>query len=371
MRAGPGRASRVTFLLWEGVFQAPELKSCAFSRRVAPLAHYLNRLLPVQQGEAAQLPGVLGTAWSYGRQLHLLRFCLNELLPLLRSSGEAPRQCDEGSLPISSIAFRKLEERALELSSQLRGLFLPLCIPEEPVRLPGVPCMISDGVVIPLSPAVDGEARASFIRVGGRRYVPREREARPYAVLLGELRRERERRTEEIIRGRPELSRMASEFVGEVTSILDRFGPRDCGGYQLFFRDRDHQLQHSRGNWFLVRGPVALRSGTGNVFVGIHLVGRTRQHWLAAPPRPSPMQEGFWAPGGWPLSGGICPGLPQQFERLCSDQFTDAEAVVEWLDAGVILVTGRSAFHQRLRAPLVVAPRGSGRALARKRARPC
>lgn len=361
----------MTFLLSEGVFQAPDLKSCAFSRRVAPLAHYLNRLLPVQQGEAAQLPGVLGTAWSYARQLHLLRFCANQLLPLLRSSGEAPRQCDEGSLPISSITFRKLEERALELSSQLKGLFLPLFIPEEPVRLPGVPCMISDGVVIPLSPAADGEARASSIRVGGRCYVPREREARRYAALLGELRGERERRTEEIIRGRPELSRMASEFLGEVTSILDRFGPRDCGGYQLFFLDRDHQLQHSRGHWLLARGPVAHRMGAGNLFVGLHLIGRTRREWLAVPPSCSPTPQHFWAPDGWPVLGGPCVGVWEQYERLLSDWFTDAEAVVEWIDSGVIRISGRSLLHQKLRAARGESPRRRTAALLRRPPGPC
>jgi hypothetical protein len=350
---------------------APDLKYCTLSRRVAPLPDYLNQLLALPRDEVARLPGVLGTAWSCGQHLHALRFCVNELLPLLRSSGEAPRQCHEGSLSLSSITFRRLEERALELSSQLRGLFLPLCIPEEPARLPGVPCMISDGMVIPLSPVADGEARASFIRVGGRCYVPREREARRYAALLGELRRERERRTEEIIRGRPELSRMASQFVGEVTSILDRFGPRDCGGYRLFFRDRDHQLQHSRGHWLLVRGPVAHRMGAGNLFVGLHLIGRTRREWLAVPPSCSPTLQRFWAPDGLPVLGGPCVGVWEQYERLLSNWFTDAEAVVEWIDSGVIRISARSLLHQKRRAARGESPRRRTAAVLRRPPGPC
>ena len=60
--------------------------------------------------------------------------------------------------------------------------------------------------------------------------------------------------------------------------------------------------------------------------------------------------DGFWGPRGGPLRGGICMGSSQQYSGLSSKQFSDAEAVVEWLDAGVILVTGRSDFHRMLRA---------------------
>jgi hypothetical protein len=43
-------------------------------------------------------------------------------------------------------------------------------------------------------------------------------------------------------------------------------------------------------------------------------------------------------------------GGSAQYARLCSNEFSDAEAVVEWLDAGVILATGRSDYHRTLRA---------------------
>jgi hypothetical protein len=43
-------------------------------------------------------------------------------------------------------------------------------------------------------------------------------------------------------------------------------------------------------------------------------------------------------------------GDRRQYARLLSKQFSDAEAVIEWLDAGVILATGRSDHHRRLRS---------------------
>jgi hypothetical protein len=38
-----------------------------------------------------------------------------------------------------------------------------------------------------------------------------------------------------------------------------------------------------------------------------------------------------------------------QYRRLLSPRFSEAEAVVQWLDAGVILATGRSDFHRQWR----------------------
>ena len=79
-------------------------------------------------------------------------------------------------------------------------------------------------------------------------------------------------------------------------------------------------------------------------------MGRTRRDWIAAPPRTSTAAGGFWGARGAPLRGGICMGGSQQYSRLLSKPFSHAEAVVEWLDAGVILATGRSDYHRGLRA---------------------
>jgi len=373
VRARPGRGSGATFLLPEGIFEAPALDRGAAARRSPSLrlpGPLGMRRVPPQPADA-RLPGVLGEAGRCARQLQVLRFCVNELLPLLCSSGNEVRHCGPAAAPLSPIAFQSLERRGLELAPRLNELLHWIGTPEALARGLAAPCAITEGLVIPLSPVADAEPMGSFVEVGRRRYVLRLREARRYSDLLADLRREQERRAEEIVQQRSELSRMASELLADVKSILDRCGPRDCGGYQLFFQDRDHQLQHSRGQWLLIRGPVATRLSTGSAFVGLHLIGRTRREWLAVPPRPSPTQEGFWAPGGSPVLGGICVGDRGQYERLLSDRFTDAEAVQEWIDAGVILVTGRSALHQRLRAAPVVALRGPGRPLSRRPARPC
>jgi hypothetical protein len=65
-------------------------------------------------------------------------------------------------------------------------------------------------------------------------------------------------------------------------------------------------------------------------------------------PRPSTTRDGLWTPQGEPAQGRFCMGSFEQYRRLLSsDYFSDAEATVQWLDAGVILATGRSAFHRQ------------------------
>jgi hypothetical protein len=52
------------------------------------------------------------------------------------------------------------------------------------------------------------------------------------------------------------------------------------------------------------------------------------------------------------------------------DWFTDAEAVVEWIDSGVIRISGRSLLHQKLRAGRGESRRGTA-ALLRRPPGPC
>jgi len=346
----PAPTPRATSLLREGVFVAPGLSRLGESRQLGSLAPYLEALLLRAPAARAPLGGVLGEARNYGQHLRVLRFCINELMPLLRSAGGRSAHCGEDGLPLPRRTFQRLERRASELLLHLDSRLPPLASAEALAARVGVPCVICDGLVIPLSPVAPPTRPGSSVRLGGQRYVIRREEARPYRELLRDLRREQEHRIERNMVDRPELPRMASDFVGDVKSILDRCDSRDYGRYQLFHRDGDHQLQHSHGHWLLTRGPVARRVGRGKVYLGLHLVGRTRREWLAATPRPGATQGAFWGPGAVPLNRGICMGDRKQYLRLISDDFTDAEAVVEWLDAGVILVTGRSELHRSLRA---------------------
>jgi len=322
----------------------------AESRLLASLPRYLETLLVPTRASDAGFGGVIGEARSYAQNLHTLQLCVNELIPLLRSSGGGSGRCDGGSSPLPAAAFGRLESQAMALMRHLGRPLPPLGTPEALAGLAGAPCAIVDRMVIPLSPVAAARPPGFVVTVGGQCYVLRSEEARPVPELLRDLRRARERRAQQAVRMRPGLTRMASAFLRAVKPILGKCGPRNRGSYQLLYQDADHQLQHSRGHWVLVRGPVANRIRVGSVFVGLRLAGRKRQDWLGVQPGAGLKPGDFWTPSGDPLFRGICAGAPSQFRRLFSSAFSDAEAVVEWLDAGVILVTSRSDCHRLLRA---------------------
>ena len=350
VRARPGRDAQATLLLREGAFAIPSLSGVAETRMLGSLEAYVHTVLARPQPAGARLGGVFGEVRRCGQQLYALRFCLNELLPLLRSSGTASGRGAYSPTPLSSTTFRGLEKQAAKLLRLLNRPSPPLESTEELAALLGTPCAVVGKEVIPLAPAVCASPGTSFVHVAGERYIPRVEGARPLRNLIGELRQEQRRRAQQQLKDQPELNQLATEFLAELKRILDRCGPRNCGPYEIFHRDADHQLQHCRGQWILVRGPVARRTEKGDIFVGLPLVGRTRPEWIAVPPRTRVAAGGFWGARGGALRGGICMGGSAQYARLCSNEFSDAEAVVEWLDAGVILATGRSDYHRTLRA---------------------
>jgi hypothetical protein len=314
------------------------------------LSDFLRTVAARPQPAGALLGGVFDEARRYAQQLREIGFCVNELLPLLRSFGRAAAHCGEDLPRISSPEFERLEKRALELLRHLDRPLPPLESPDVVTAWLGAPCALVSGEVIPLERVASGARTGPFVTVRGDRYALREEERRPLRDLLLDVRREETRRAEQYLEAQPELRRIAAEFVGDAKSILHGCRPRDCGKYRIFHRDRDHQLQHSRGHWMLVRGPVARRTGKGNVFVGLPINGATRAKRLSVVPRPSPTLDGLWTPQGEPAQGRFCMGSFEQYRRLLSsDFFTDAEAVVQWLDAGVILATGRSVFHHQWR----------------------
>jgi hypothetical protein len=211
------------------------------------------------------------------------------------------------------------------------------------------PSAIIGRKLVPLRPVSGDTPRNTIGCVSGTSYVPRTEGARSVQEVLEKLKQEHKRLAHQRLRDQPELNRRATDFLSELKRILDRRRLAECGPYQIFHRDSEHQLQHCRGHWVLVRGPVASRVEKGDVFVGLPLIGNKRREWIASYPSSSYSPKDFWGPRGGPTRGGMCMGDPTQYTRLLSEDFTDAEAVVEWLDAGVILATGRSRFHRHLR----------------------
>jgi hypothetical protein len=333
------------------VFVTPALSRHAESTRIGPLSDHVRRLVAARpHPTGALLGGVLGEARRYAQQLKELSFCLNELMPFLRSLGKEETRSGEEPPRISAVEYQALERKALALLRHLDQPLPPLDGLDIMAAWGGVPCAIVSGDLIPLERVASGAPSGPFVTVRGARYALRTGGKRPLRDLLMDVRRAELRRAQRILSEKPELTRSATEFLGDAKSILDRCRLRVCGRYQLFHSDRHHELQHSRGFWMLVRGPVRRRTGEGSLFVGLWITGATRAKRLSVMPRPSGTREDLWTPRGEPAHGGFCMGSFDQYRRLLSSAyFTDAEATVQWLDAGAILATGRSAFHRQWR----------------------
>jgi hypothetical protein len=364
-RRRPDRDARITILVRDGVFVTSARGGCGESAPVGPLSDFVKSMPARPRSAGALLGGVLGEAQSYAQRLSELEFCVHELIPLLRSfqqlaQGGARRSVDVPR--ISTPTYRKLEARARELLGCLDSS-LPALESDVLASALGTPCAIVSGSAIPLERVASGTPPGLFVTVLGERYALRAEGKRPLRDLLQGVRRQEQRRAEQNLAAQPDLSGMAADFLGDVKSILARYRPLDCGRYQLFHRDDHHQLQHSRGRWMLVRGPVTSRSrssrsssrsssrtGRESFFVGLPIIGATRAKRLSVPPRPSPSLECLWTPRGEPAQGGLCVGVFSQYRHLLSSElFSDAEALLNWGDAGVILATGRSNFHREWR----------------------
>ncbi len=344
-RALAARALAGTALLREGAFAGTARRGSGEATPRGPLVGYVQSLLEYERRVAPELSGVLGEAQSHLKKLPLLRFILNELLPELRGPSGG-----ENEPKLSADEFRRLQKQARPLRKDLEQLVPSLDSTDEVADLIGAPCVILGRSVAPLSPVTALNSGSPVFNVGGTLYAACLEQTRPFSNRLRRVRKEEERRHEQGLRERPGLVEAAGEFVHNLNAILDRFGPRERGTYQLFHRDADHRLQYSRGHWMLVRGPVAGRMGGRKIYVGLVLRGHLRRNWLSVPMRAALDPGDFWSPNGKPLGGGLCMGDKSQYAGLRGDDLTNAQSVLEWLDAGVIVATGRSDQHRVWRA---------------------
>jgi hypothetical protein len=214
-----------------------------------------------------------------------------------------------------------------------------------------VPCAIIGTSIVPLRrvPRARFKSTTDAVMLGEEVYTLREAGSGTYEEFRRSWSRVNRAHIQKEVMGDKDLVGEAAAFMEDVRSVLDLYEPEKKGRYERFYSDKLHELQHSRGFWTLVRGPVRSRTGDGTLFVGLPLSGATRRKILASSPFPAKTAKGFWTPGGEPFGGGICMGPSPQYKHLLTNDFTDAEAAVEWLDAGTILASGRSVFHQAWR----------------------
>ncbi len=311
-------------------------------RRVGTLSGWLKAV-------AQQVPrnSVLAGAPNHDSWIDELRFCLCRLIPYLRFLDTGDED-DISCPPELEQAVSDVVRRAALLRGRLgHSAYQPIPL-DLLKKIFCVPCAVDSTQVIPLelagTPLCSGQSSVTV------RYQHCARRARPLGGVLAEI---------QLAIGTvpnhgstaDDAHREIAALMQEIDRLIARFEPVNIGRCQVIYYDRYHQVHYGRGHFVLVRGPVARRKANqgSHIYVGLTISGRTRKEWLVMRPRPCNLPEQLWTDAGVPVSDGMCMGNTGQYGRLISSQFTDAEAVVQWLDAGVILATGSSLFHRERR----------------------
>lgn len=343
----------------------------------APLARVSGRRIPRQTTLAAEAK-VLGDriCWGDERSVpdairacecleHLweLQFCCRQLLPLLRcvaTEDQTQAACPDelGAL------LTDLEEQAGHVQELVpRTPLLPIA-PDTLAEMLGAPCQLTATQVIPLELADTVPSARETIVLNALRFVPRPEKARPVSEVVRSIEQEVRSR----LRAGPAERRMdgrVARFLATAEAIIEFHNPVRRGHYRVIYHDRCHQLQYLRSQFVLVRGPIGLQSDGPSCFVGVRVRGSTRRSILSARPHWASTDREFWTPHHTPKEGGVCMGKEEQYQRLRSALFTDAEALTLWLDAAVGLVSGRTREHSPFRGPYEPRLREAVRALRR------
>jgi hypothetical protein len=318
--------------------------------RVGTLSRFLTTLVGEMPSTSGPGGNLLGEARLYVHSMLEYRFVVSELIPLLRSLRPGPKLGAGGPAAVAR-KVGSLERRANDLRHRLESARSVLA--REPAevlaRWVGGPCALVPRAVIPLEPVARPGPSSFYTTIEGAHYRFALERTIPLSTFLSTIRRTAQVHAHRALRGDAALSRMVSRFVRDARSLLDRLGAEDRGTYLVLDGDPDHHLQHSHGSWVLVRGPVQNRLGGGSVYVGLEIKGSGRAQWLSPRPRASRTGQDFWVSPGEARQGGFCMGSDSQYRHLLRQSFSDGEAVIQWLDAGVIVATRRSEFHRSWR----------------------
>ena len=300
--------------------------------------------------QAARFPDLTGESPVVERarrvtaQHYAIRFCLNDLFNTLKSRQSLNEQDEflhERARLFSSLAshiraFRRNSPSNIvetNIADEFRKHFLP-------------PCAIDAESIAPLKEVPAMSSKEECFRIGDQYFRLNNKRSQPLNEAIEAI------KTRALANGQaagPKLTRtteLAKTVLADLSQLFSTYSGSDHGTYRVIHTDPCHELQHNaRGDFVLVQGPVQHRLAAGKLCIGLAIQGKSRQQMLHVSPTTAPNREKFWTEEGLPQTNAICMGRPMQYRHLNSQQYTDAEAVIQWLDAGVIVATARPEYH--------------------------
>lgn len=338
------------YVIGDDVFLAHPRSPRRPLHRVGTLSAWLKAV-----GKQIPRNDAVARAWQHIERMEELRFCVCQLAPYLKFI-DTRKEADIRPSADLEWAITDLSRRAADLRQAFAiaaGLPVPLALLEKTF---GAPCVVTPEQVIPLervSPIGVEPCHITINGVGYRRCVDR---ARSFVSVISSL--------EVAIRNGPGHDGVISDadehaarvFLQGIERVTGEFQPMDTGPYRVI-RSGYHQLQYSRGHFVLIRGPITVPTSAqrghqfGRIYVGLYIKGKSRHEMLSMPPRRAETEGGFWTSAGVLNNAQpICMGKSEQFRKLRLPEFTDAEAILQWLHAAARIASGAAAICRQRRS---------------------
>ncbi len=277
-----------------------------------------------------------------------LAFCARDLVPYLmylESRDDTVLQCPGEVVQRLDSFAERLHSVHQSTSVRSRARFTV----DELAAWFRTPCMLGNRLAVPLEPMrADWAFAIPVAEVRGTTYMQQpDRRPLHQAEYVAHVRNVA-RRVLKMRAGGPDHRVIsAAELERGYEDVLSFYHPRSEGAYSVVYSGVGHQLQYRNGRFVLVRGPESYVPGLpkdprARFYVGLRIKGQTRREWLANKPQRAPGAAAFLSTAGTSTVGAMCIGNRQQYAHLLEDRWTDAEAVVLFLDAAARIASGRT-----------------------------
>jgi len=333
------------YLHGDAVFLKPRGAGPASVTKVGLLTSEAKLLSRQLQGRRPA-PSPLRTLGHLVHRLDEFAFTVMELIPTARSLRDASGEVQSCSPEVLDL-LKDLGHRVRELGNL--QYTPPFC--EIPVNLLAewlrAPCAIEGYQVVPLQPVRFFHRADCDVVIEGTRYRRVPELSRPLQQVLADV---AEAGSSFIRASVPGESLTGSRLVSIqslVDAIIANHDPQVCPNHLILYHDADLQVQFSGGHCGLVRGPIGPGIHARPVYLGLPVLGKNRAQRLSVKPRVLTEADGMWRTGAPPDSRGLCTGRESQYRHLLSDQFTGAEALIQWVDAGVTVSGARLTTARR------------------------
>jgi hypothetical protein len=332
------RHAQPLYIVDDGIWVRLSSQHPPVARRIASLTGLFRSLAyDICAPKGLRRPGNLHS------QAKAFRFVLCELLcylRFLRSNKEDDLTC----APVLREMAGDIVKEATGLQQRPRHLQAAPVFEEAFKWVFAPPCAMSSDRVVPLKPVTWAD---SDIIINGRGFRQSSSGSTSLSTAIDQL----EKAVTAIHKTRTGNEDPSSTLLEKMDHIISGLKPTHKKLYKLVYQDQIlNQLQYGEGHFLFVHGPIWTRIRQSHMYVCLPIIGGSRAEWLDVSPIVSKNPEEFWMSSGFGLQRGLCMGPRWQYQHLLSPtKFTDAEAVVQWLAAGVHLSTGTKRLHCRAR----------------------